>query len=88
MPQAAAASTQLCVETSQNPLSFFNPCAQPPPRGCVLKLRIKKVMLSMVIAAVFGWLCVETSKSRLRKWCLVQPPSRGCVLKLRLNQGQ
>ena len=38
---------------------------QPPSGGCVLKLLLVLLIVLKLIAATFGWLCVET-KSRCK----------------------
>ena len=55
---------------------------QPPSGGCVLKLLLSPCYAIDRQAATFGWLCVETLKSkRDRQDRYRQPPSGGCVLK-------
>ena len=57
---------------------------QPPPRGCVLKLKLCIKAINSFDAAASARLCVETLKQVV---CNVesarQPPPRGCVLKLK-----
>ena len=56
---------------------------QPPSGGCVLKPTGVWFDIISLLAATFGWLCVETNTPlfkihKVKK----QPPSGGCVLKL------
>ena len=53
-----------CVLKPYNCDTYFIFCLQPPSGGCVLKLsRINSFRL-LLIAATFGWLCVETSTTK------------------------
>ena len=40
------------------------------------------IIITIIIAATFGWLCVETSSFKEVVYEKLQPPSGGCVLKL------
>ena len=55
---------------------------QPPSGGCVLKPTGVWFDIISLLAATFGWLCVETkcAEGRMMKR-EKQPPSGGCVLK-------
>ena len=56
---------------------------QPPSGGCVLKLHKWEMDYKELLAATFGWLCVETTASKSSAQVSgTQPPSGGCVLKL------
>ena len=54
---------------------------QPPPRGCVLKLRVDISLHLGKSAAASTRLCVETILFTLNFLYIPQPPPRGCVLK-------
>ena len=55
---------------------------QPPSGGCVLKLVVLVMLLSTLLPAAFGRLCVETPMLLMNIIKNIQPPSGGCVLKL------
>ena len=60
---------------------------QPPSGGCVLKLKLQRENKTALLAATFGWLCVETAKAIFAEAPAVkQPPSGGCVLKPKYRQ--
>ena len=46
-------------------MNLKNGKLQPPSGGCVLKLARQVVVVEVDIAATFGWLCVETTASKL-----------------------
>ena len=65
MSNEAAASARLCVET--NPLLLFARVnMQPPPRGCVLKLRLSDNIPISAEAAASARLCVETRQRQAK----------------------
>ena len=78
---AAAASARLCVETKIVELAKLKGFRQPPPRGCVLKLIIKKSLIIHNKQPPPRGCVLKRLPTILKISFLTQPPPRGCVLK-------